>query len=202
MKYYKLSPNPIWWGRQGEGHLVGQPMAFVGLGGCSIACAECDTDYRPTERMTAQEIMGEVIRRTPSSVRDRWVWITGGEPSDQDCYPLIREFHKMGWRVCVATAGHRAFIPPVDWLSVSPHHPKDWIQLYGQELKLIPGLNGFQPEDFLKAQPDNDFMLRYVQPLWVDGEEDPESVRACNKFLDRNPNWLLSSQQHKHWGIP
>ena len=42
--------------------------------------------------------------------------------------------------IALATSGCRRFIPPVDWLSVSPHDYETQ-QLYGHEVKLVDGLN-------------------------------------------------------------
>lgn len=199
---YPLAPEAVWWSLQGEGHLRGFQMAFVRLGGCSVGCAECDTDYRVTRRATPGEILGEVIAVTPRACRDRWVWITGGEPTDHDLRPLISKLRTERYSVCVATSGHRRFIPPVDWLSVSPHSVKGFTQRYGNEFKLVDGLNGLDLRAFIACHPDDqtDFMYRYVQPLWKDGQEDPQSLRRCIEFLRDHPNWALSRQDHKHWG--
>ncbi len=94
-------------------------------------------------------------------------------------------------------------IPPVDWLSVSPHDPSKWVQTYGSEVKIVPGLNGFSIEDFRAAHPDDqtDFMYRYVQPLSIGKQEDPESLRTCLEFVKANPNWSLSRQDHHYWEV-
>ena len=55
-KLYPLSPNPIFWTIQGEGHLRGFQMCFIRLAGCSIGCANCDTDYSVESRARADDI--------------------------------------------------------------------------------------------------------------------------------------------------
>ena len=94
-------------------------------------------------------------------------------------------------------------IPPVDWLSISPHDPSKWVQTYGNEVKLVPGLNGFSIDDFRAAHPDDqtDFMYRYVQPLSIGKQEDPASLRTCLEFVKTNPNWALSRQDHHYWNV-
>lgn len=200
---YPLSSNPVFWTIQGEAHLRGFQMAFVRLAGCSVGCVECDTDYRVDSRRTAVEIAAEVDRVTPAGARDRWVWLTGGEPTDHDLRPLLAELGARRFSVALATSGTRRFIPPVAWLSVSPHD-YDTVQLYGNEVKLVVGLNGLDPEKWTERYPDNqtDFMYRYVQPVWHDGAEDPAAVRQCLDFLRDHPNWSLSRQDHKSWGVP
>ena len=204
MKKLPLAPNGIFYSRQGEGHLRGFPMVFVRLAGCSIGCPSCDTDYSVDMKLDLDYILNEVRVCSPSEWRDRWVWITGGEPTDHDLVPLIRCMKEAGYSVAVATAGHRRFVPTVDWLSVSPHTPDSWAQQYGHEVKLVPGLNGYSIEDFLKARPDDetDFWYRSVPPLWKDGREDEASLATCLEFLDAHPNWALSRQDHKHWSLP
>lgn len=198
---YALAPNPVFWSIQGEGHLRGFQMVFLRLAGCSIGCNHCDTDYTVDSRATVAEIVAMVKAATPLSCRDSWVWITGGEPLDRDIRPLQQGLSRSGFSVCLATSGKHRAIYPVDWLSVSPHDYRT-MQLYGNELKLVDGLHGLDPWEWVKRFPDSDtdFMYRYVQPLWTNGQEDPESLTRCLSFLDDHPNWALSRQDHKHWG--
>lgn len=197
---YPLAPSPIFWTIQGEGHLRGFQMAFLRLAGCSVGCKECDTDYRLDTRATADEIADRVDRITPSENRDRWCWITGGEPADYDLSALLKSLRSKRFSIAVATSGHKRLIPPVDWLSVSPHDPEKLVQTYGNEIKLIPGLNGLDPWEFVKVHPDSkiDFMYRYLQPL----DDSKEGLDLCLKFLKEHPNWGLTRQDHKLWNLP
>ena len=200
---YPLTSNPIFWTIQGEAHLRGFQMCFVRLAGCSVGCEHCDTDYQRQEFATEEQIAARADEVTPQNARDRWVWITGGEPTDHNLMPLIGALRRKRFSIAVASSGHRRMIPPVDWLSISPHDPSKWVQTYGNEVKLVPGLNGFSIEDFRSAHPDDqtDFMYRYVQPLSIDKREDPESLRTCLEFVKTNPNWALSRQDHHYWGV-
>ena len=203
---YPLSPNPVFWTIQGEGHLRGFQMTFVRLAGCSVGCAECDTDYRVDSRATADEIVEMVAAVRPPGDRDGWVWITGGEPTDHDLRPLLGALKSRGYSTAVATSGVRRMIPPVDWMSVSPHslEPARFQQRYGNEIKISDGLNGIDLDAWYAANPDesNDFMYRYVQPLSIDGKESQVSLATCLDFLRRHPRWSLSRQDHKVWGVP
>jgi 7-carboxy-7-deazaguanine synthase len=199
---YPLARDGIFWTIQGEGHLVGQQMVFIRLAGCSVGCAECDTDYGVYERAEADELVADVMSITPTTSRDRWVWITGGEPTDHDLMPLFRALRAAGYSIALATSGVRRVIPPVDWLSVSPH-ALGLVQRYGSELKLVDGLGGVDLEQWATANPDSttDFMLRFVQPLTIDGVPSKASLARCLKFLETHPNWSLSEQSHRRWGV-
>lgn len=200
---YPLAPNPIFWTINGEAHLRGFQMVFIRLAGCSVGCPQCDTDYSFSEHAAAEEIAQRAYDVTPPDATDRWVWITGGEPADHDLRDLLAQLREKRFSTCVATSGHKRVIPPVDWLSVSPHDPSKWIQTYGNEVKIVPGLNGFGVSDFLVAVPKPRFMYQYVQPLWDNANqcEDRTSVRECVAWLKHNPDWSLSRQDHKHWEV-
>ena len=200
---YPLAPNPIYWSIQGEGHLRGFQMAFLRLAGCSVGCPRCDTDYSVADRASVDDIVDRVLTVFPVSHRDCWVWITGGEPADHDLRPLFAGLRSAGCRVALATSGKHAIIQPVDWLSVSYHGGYPLRQQYGNEIKLIDGLNGLSFDRFLADYPDaqTDYFYRYVQPLSVDGREDPESVRRCVAWLGANPNWSMSRQDHMAWTV-
>lgn len=200
---YPLSSNPIFWTIQGEGRMRGFQMCFIRLAGCSVGCPGCDTDYRKKEMATPQEIAQRADDVTPPNARERWAWITGGEPTDHHLDPLIDALREKRFSIALATSGHRAVTSPVDWLSVSPHDPSKWVQTSGHEVKIVPDLNGFAIADFRRAHPDEDtdFRYRYVQPLSIDKQEDPASLRTCLAFVQAHPNWALSRQDHHHWGV-
>jgi 7-carboxy-7-deazaguanine synthase len=207
MKTYPLAPDGVFWTLQGEGALQGEPMAFVRLAGCSVGCAQCDTDYRVSRRLTCEEIVEEVRAVVPPAFVWPWVWITGGEPTDHDLAPLVDIFHTLGFRVALATSGVRPVTVNVDWLSVSPHRA-ELRQQTGHELKVVPGLNGLT----LKAATDFgrlSFAYKFIQPMWwetvggpeADGSKTHESMIECREFVLANPGWRLTTQAHKTWGL-
>ena len=200
---YPLAPKGVFWSLQGEGHLRGFQMCFLRLAGCSVGCVECDTDYSVASKHSAEDLATLCDEATPQGALDRWVWITGGEPADHDLRPLIAALRAKRFSVAVATSGHKRVIPPVDWLSVSPHNPDKVMQVYGSELKLVDGLGGLSLEDCLKRLPWRGAMYRYVQPLWdvANDCEDDTSLQRCLEFLKAHPDWSLSRQDHKHWGV-
>jgi organic radical activating enzyme len=197
---YGVAPNGIFYSLQGEGHLRGFHHTFIRLAGCSVGCPGCDTDYKLAQRMDAEDIAYAAYHATPP-MRDATAWITGGEPADYDLAPLITALKNRRFTVCVATSGQKRVIPPVDWLSVSPHKP-DFLQRYGNEGKFVIGLNGLEHQDVARWADRTDFMYRYVQPAWINGQEDPEALAQCKFFLDGHPDWALSRQDHKYWSCP
>ena len=184
---------------QGEGHLRGFQQTFIRLAGCSVGCPECDTDYRVRERLTAQEIAERAASVTPTMI-DPWAWITGGEPTDHELRPLLVALRQKRFSTAVATSGQKRVIPPVDWISVSPHRA-DFLQRYGHEIKIVPGLNGLALDQWEETLQTTAFLYRYVQPLWKDGAEDPDSLEQCLAFMKTHPNWALSRQDHKYWSV-
>ena len=179
-------------------------MCFVRLAGCSVGCKECDTDYSVDSRMTAEEIADRVDEVTPKDMADKWVWLTGGEPADLPQLTqreLISALSGRGFRIAVATSGIKPFIPPVDWLSVSPHTNDPLPQPYGNEIKLVFGLNELDPWSFLERNKNIRFMYQYVQPVSTLGVESRPALESCLAFLRHNPNWSLSRQDHVYWGL-
>ena len=184
---------------QGEGHLRGFQQTFIRLAGCSVGCPECDTDYKAREILSAEEIADRAAAITPKMI-DPWAWITGGEPTDHDLRPLLSALKERRFSTAVATSGQKRVIPPVDWISVSPHRT-DFLQRYGNEVKVVPGLNGLTLDAWEKALGTTSFLYRYVQPIWRNGQEDPESLQQCLAFMKSHPDWALSRQDHKHWDV-
>lgn len=192
MRVERLAVAKIFCSIQGEGALAGVPMTFIRLAGCSIGCSLCDTNYRATERLTAEQIV-ERVRQFGR----RNVWITGGEPTDHDLRPLL-DLLTAGcfWRA-LATAGYRDVPYRVDWLSVSPHDPSKLKVFGGDEIKIVPSLNGFSLADFEPLLPRLAFTHGYVQPC----EGRPETVQECIGFAMRHAGWRVGGQLHKAWGL-
>lgn len=194
---YSLAKNGIFRTVQGEGALLGVPMTFIRLAGCSIGCPLCDTDYKVNSKMTATQIARTAKGMSPFF---SWVWITGGEPTDHKLGDLVRELHDYSLQVAVATAGHKPFDMnmPVSFLSVSPHDPSKWEQKWGTELKLVPGLNGFHLKDFNDKLQGCRFDHKYAQPC--DGL--PGTVEECFRWVESHEGWRMTVQAHKQWNMP
>jgi len=200
MSSVMLAPQGVYETVQSEGHLSGQTMTFIRLAGCSVGCEMCDTDYKFERKAEVHDVVAEVEAKTSESIRDRWAWLSGGEPADQNIAPLVRMLKRKGFSVAVATSGTKKITVPVDWLSVSPHGQRtSWLTIRaGNEIKLVPGLNGLDAGTWIAENDATiDFWLRYLQPM--DG--DPDGMAKCLELHSRYPHWGLSLQAHKIWGL-
>lgn len=184
--------NSIFRTVQGEGLLSGIPMVFVRFAGCSVGCSLCDTDYSRKTKMSASKILAEVFKLQVGG----WVWVTGGEPTDQKNIEEVRlELQGQGYKVAIATAGIRPVPDDWDFISVSPHS-LSFIQRSGDQVNVVPGLNGLSLEA-IAEQDLSGFDAKYLTPC--DG--DPSTVKQSIDFVLRNPGWRLGCQCHKVWGV-
>jgi 7-carboxy-7-deazaguanine synthase len=200
-----LAPQGVFLTFQGEGVMMGEPMAFVRLAGCSVGCPGCDTDYSVASRATPRDIARMAVEAAPGV---RWAWVTGGEPTDHDgLTPLVEELRRAGFYVALATSGIRPVTMGrkpgaggVDFLSVSPHDPARWVQRWGCQLNLVFGLNGLTPESVephLSGMHPATFPHCYATPC--DGR--PETLAVCVEFVRRHPGFRLGAQAHKQWRL-
>lgn len=195
---YPIAADGVFLTIQGEGvKLRGLPMVFVRLAGCSVGCEHCDTDYRVLKRVDVSELVREILSVATPVVE--WVWVTGGEPTEHDLSPLTSRLRYAGLKVAIATSGVREVTAPYDFLSVSPHDPSKWVQQTGDQLNLVPSLNGFSLRDFDSYCDDceTDFADRFVTPC--DGAT--ETLAECLEWVYRRRGWRLGHQDHKHWGL-
>lgn len=207
---YPLAPQAIFRTIQGEGALCGLPMIFVRLGGCSVGCSGCDTDYRVHQRASIDQIREEAARLVYGGTE--WAWITGGEPLDHDLGPLVTALRSLSLKVALATAGTKEAarghikLGGVDFLSVSPHDSERWLQRSGDQINLVPGLNGLSLSDpALISAVDHcwrDFTYRYVTPMTDrEGRVCQRSLDACRRWVDARAGWRIGWQAHKAWGV-
>ena len=206
-KTLPLARNGVFHTVQGEGYLSGLPMVFIRLAGCSVGCQGCDTDYRVSRRESAEGIVADV--KSLLRPATRWVWITGGEPTDHDLtqlYAGLRTLPRVS--IALATSGVRAVRWPrhadhiaPDFLSVSPHSLDKWVQRSGNEVKLVFGLDGLKPSPELEAACGG-FPLKFVSPeVSRKGVADPSAVRACVDWVGERPLWRMDAQSHRIWGL-
>lgn len=201
MSQLPLAPNGVFWTIQGEGRLIGEPMVFVRLAGCSVGCHGCDTDYSVAERVDVVEIVRRADAVRPAGRPERRVWITGGEPLDHaHVGDLIWQFIASGYQVALATSGHRelphGLAKGLWWLSVSPHRADDIRIRYGSEVKLVPGLGRLAWDDVPALARQLSFPYKWIQPAWGD------DVDKAMAFINATPGWALGIQAHKYWRLP
>lgn len=192
----RLARQGVFWTVQGEGHFAGEPMVFVRLAGCSVGCDSCDTNYQFHSQADEQDVVRACLEaKQQNGNRAKYVWITGGEPTDQDLTAINSLLWQAGFKPCLATAGTRLVESKWWCLSVSPH-TADFKQRSGYEVKLVPGLNGLCLDD-LDTSGWN-FGYWWVQPM----AGSRPSLDACCRWLKKHHHFRMSPQSHKSWGMP
>lgn len=198
----------IFYTLQGEGAHTGRAAVFCRFAGCNFwsgreedrhrgraACAAwCDTDFVGGTKYATPEQLVSAVRQKWVGVTEPWVVLTGGEPLLQVDEALVLEFKKQGFFVCCETNGSVNPPPRIDWLTVSPKLNGPLRVKQANELKVVYP-HGLDPKGISVWAS-----IKSVQPL--DGPHRAEAVSACIRFCLENPDWRLSSQQHKAWGIP
>lgn len=205
MNTYPLAKEDVFLTRQGEGTLLGLPMVFIRLAGCSVGCPQCDTDYGVSHRMTAREIANKAAEIS-SGVE--WCWITGGEPTDHPLGELISELRRARFRIALATAGVAtttrdgwvvhcgSATDGIDFISVSPHSWESMKLRTGTQCNVVPGLNGLEMNE-TTAKHCDEFTIKWATPM----SGNAESLRACIEWCKTHYDWRLGIQAHKQWGI-
>lgn len=233
---------------QGEGGRAGCRSVFLRMAGCNLwngvaesrdkgkgACSRwCDTDFVGGEKMDAATILRLMDELWPMPARsddllevqpsERWVVISGGEPTLQVDRALLDLLHGHGWWVAMETNGTAdpeagLLLDEVDWLTVSPKLGAEMKRWRGAELKVVlPGQTrgepGWTDEQLEKMAKQGTWGTCYVQPqdpvmpesvgttflhggLLVARAQFEANVHGCLRFLHEHPGWRLSLQTHK-----
>ncbi len=225
---------------QGEGGRAGCRSVFLRMAGCNLwsghpqdrdhgkgACARwCDTSFVGGTRMTALEIVDKLGALWPELVQ-RWVVISGGEPSLQVDEALVHSLNAAGWRVAMESNGTTdgPVLDLVDWLTVSPKLGAPLKRWRATELKVVlPGQvdgegSGWTDEMLDGLDAVGHWGARWVQPqdpvapsavgvshlhggLEGSAAKYAENLTRCVEFVRRRPRWRLGLQQHKLLGLP
>lgn len=233
-KQKRYMVNEVFLSLQGEGVRAGTLNVFVRLSKCNMACRvepgdkspggfDCDTEFESGRRMTAEQILEEVLRlwphdeRTVEPLGKPWVVLTGGEPLLQYDLDLWEELHSHGVAVAVETNGslevprtHQlgdevwAAMPHeqrlayycADWITVSPKVAEHAVrQRDAHEVKYVRGAGQAAPQTSVCAD------LYLVSPAHDGLRLDPEALATCQRIIRDDPRWRLSVQQHKAWRV-
>jgi len=200
---FPLAKNGIYRTIQGEGDLLGVPMIFVRLAGCSVGCPECDTDYKVNQRMTVNEIIRTI---EPLAIqKDQWIWLTGGEPTDHELGNLVPQLQLHGYRVALAICGKTVAakdgweVKNANFLSVSPHFSPYELQVWqADQINIVPGLNGNDLKNWEVAVK----WMHWIKSKWVTPLTDNhDRLQECISWVEKHPSFRLGVQGHKAWGI-
>jgi 7-carboxy-7-deazaguanine synthase (Cx14CxxC type) len=191
---------------QGEGVQAGSAAVFVRFAGCNLwsgreadrataDCRICDTDFIGGQRYSCEQLVDAVLA-TWRGNDEPSVVLTGGEPLLQLDVDLAEALRFAGCRIALETNGTIALkVHAIDWITVSPKACTPLLQRRGQELKLLFPQPGLMPDDIDAPH----FRHRSLQP--IDGPMVRENTSAAIAYCLAHPEWRLSSQQHKVWGI-
>jgi len=205
----------IFYTLQGEGAQAGRAAVFCRFAGCNLwsgrevdrasaICQFCDTEFIGVDGAgggrfeSAEALAAAVAEKWPrdSSLAQRFVVCTGGEPLLQLDAALIAALHKHSFEIAVETNGTIAAPAGIDWLCVSPKAGATLVQLSGDELKLVFPQPGAEPANFELLS----FRHFFLQPM--DGAKREENTELALGYCLEHPQWRLSLQTHKLLGIP
>ncbi len=212
---YKI--REIYFTIQGEGGQAGRPAVFCRFAGCNLwsgresdrksaKCWFCDTNFVGTDGAnggsyrTAESLASAIDSLFPigNGNQRRCVVFTGGEPLLQLDSEIIEAVKRFDFEVAVETNGTIEAPKGIDWLTVSPKPNSELVQKSGTELKLVfPDV--LPPENFSELE----FEYFYLSPRWsADKSELDVRIAAATEYCRMHPQWRLTLQYHKIWGIP
>lgn len=201
---------------QGEGTNTGRVSTFIRLSGCNLKCSFCD-EPKHKNKTYEQIVKAKDIVSIVKNNETEFAIITGGEPTMQDCNPLISLLHECGVKVAIETNGyklknvHRAdlitwspktlnynsFIDSIDGLVSSSNLPNI-------ELK-IPFL--YKDEDllaFVDSVSDilgEHIIAKFITPINDTKNLNFEANKKAFNFCMKYPEFSLNMQMHKVLGV-
>jgi organic radical activating enzyme len=195
MKKYLI--NEIFYSIQGEGVRAGTANVFVRFSKCNLQCNvkehgfDCDTDFSKSKPMTSREIIDECKKIGENC---NWIVFTGGEPALQLDDNLIKEVKLMGYSIAIETNGTIKLPEGIDWICVSPKTENIKVDV-ANEVKFVINWKSSLPKTNIIA----DYYL--LSPAHINKCILPSAIDLCIKLCKKNPQWRVSTQQHKLWGI-
>jgi organic radical activating enzyme len=208
--------NEAFYSVQGEGAKAGSACVFVRFAGCNLTCRseeqgfDCDTEFVSGRRFDADALTREVEGLLPLAISRSRVGVifTGGEPTLQLDRALLDAFVASGfYDLRLETNGTQALAEDVLayhegvngarlWITCSPHTAEHTIRLQAaDEVRYVRRHGQGIPRPSLKAG------MRYISPAWGAHGCDPLDIAWCVGLVKENPEWRLSMQQHKVWGV-
>jgi 7-carboxy-7-deazaguanine synthase len=199
---------------QGEGFHAGRRAIFVRFAGCNLSCSFCDTDHRERMHATGEQIVRAVLARR-TKTRAQLVVLTGGEPTLQPIAPLVEKLCRCGerprtpFRVAIETNGeHWESLAPLmrsgAWITWSPKRPFSRREMDHDRFPCLAEIKVVAP--ILDGRAGHLFRLRLEQLALRD--LTPLYIQPCSgefgpavQFVKEHPQWILSVQMHKVFGI-
>jgi len=125
-----------------------------------------------------------------------WIILTGGEPALQVDDDLIRALHATGYKLAIETNGSIALPDGIDWVTVSPKVAEHAIrQRTADEVKYVRGYGQAIPKTVVDAKH------KLISPAFDGNVLQEKTLAWCKQLIRDNPEWQLSMQMHKVWGV-
>ena len=184
-----LKVNEIFYSLQGEGARSGTANIFIRLSGCNLSCSFCDTNYIKFTPMSLPAILDK-IKKYPCD----WILWTGGEPTLQLNNKIIAWFKNIGYRQAIETNGILPIPDGIDYVVVSPKKGTVLCDNLKEvdEIRLLFFKGDKLPDK--KVFPKASY--HFISPV-----DNPKDKAYYINVIKKNPEWRLSTQAHKEWGI-
>ena len=201
---------------QGEGAQTGRRAVFLRFAGCNLwsglekdrasaICQFCDTDFigmdgeNGARFADADALADKVAQLWGAGKDDRYVVMTGGEPMLQVDDALVAALHDRSFEVAMESNGTIAAQADIDWICISPKAGSEIVQHSGNELKLVWPQMGSDTEEMMGWNFDH----YLIQPMDSGSDSlNQSNLKAAMEFVQDNPKWRLSLQNHKILGLP
>ena len=197
----KLNISEIFYSLQGEGLRIGTPTIFIRLQGCKtkFACLKkgiiCDTEFESGNEWSLEQLLSWIENNGKSCKEITW---TGGEPTDQLTEETINYFKDKGFYQAIETSGLNPVPTGIDFVALSPKVGEHVIKKNFNkvdELKYVRHQGQAIPKPSIKASH-----------YWLSPHSDgfninPDNLKHCVDLCIENPQWKLSLQSHKVWGV-
>ena len=185
---------------------AGRAAVFIRFVGCNMRCSmeagpkspggfDCDTEFESGTFMSANAIRDSCLEESGHK-GNQLIVLTGGEPGLQVDTELVDKLHRVGFFVQIETNGSVEVCPAVDWVTVSPKVAEHAIrQKTADEVKYVRGYGQAIPKTAVNAK--NKLISPATNGLCV----DRRTIAWCIDLVKKNPEWRLSVQLHKDWGV-
>lgn len=209
--------NEMFYSLQGEGMRAGTANVFVRFSGCNMRCRkeeaddspggfDCDTEFASGRRMSLEDIHEQAEDLAGEC---RWQVLTGGEPGLQVDREYCEFMRARKWKLAIETNGsillphYEADRPEdgritflLDWITVSPKVAEHAVrQKVASEVKYVRGYGQGIPQPACKAKN------KLLSPAYDGLQVDRAALAWCAQLVRENPEWRLSVQAHKEWGL-
>lgn len=191
LTHHTLKVNEIFYSLQGEGIRAGRPSIFIRLSDCNLRCDFCDTEFASGSEYSMGQLRDAIAKFPCREI----IW-TGGEPTEQLTEDILKNFQD--YENCIETNGTNPVPRGIHFISLSPKVAEHIVK------KNVPECNEIR---YVRASgqaipvPSSRAIYKYLSPMAKGDKLDKAAVDWCIQLCLQNPEWAMSVQQHKIWGV-